>query len=242
MKILHALLFLLAVNSTLFADSWQRVYLATYPRSGNHWMRNLIEEATHVATGSVYIDREPPHLKKPFAWGGYAAKKGVEGNCRYPTEGEIVVLKTHYPVKPLTEFDLQPSSIVVRIVRHPIDAFYSHFLHAKKNTLPDDGIIPRWHVKKSVKNWKKFESYWNNQDNVFTIRYEDLLDHPHENFKKMMDAMGFDLSDEAIKRALDKFPPISGSQLKHLQDYRAKDLEFIWKKLGPYMQQYGYTI
>src|SRR5690348_10906431 len=89
-------------------EDWsKRVYLATYPRSGNHWVRYLIEEITHIATSSVYCDgdADKSHLGKPFPWGGYCPKYGYEGKCRYPTPDDIVVVKTHFPAVPAQEFD-----------------------------------------------------------------------------------------------------------------------------------------
>jgi Sulfotransferase domain len=221
-------------------EDWKRVYLATYPRSGNHWMRNLIEEATHIATSSVYLDKEPMHLTNPFPWGGYAPENGYEGNCRYPNPGEIVVIKTHFPAKPKSEFDLQPAVKVIRIVRHPIDAFHSHFIH-QRHKLPPEGKIPKWYVKRSVKNWRKFEKYWNKQPDVLTIRYEDLLNNPRFYFQEVLKAAGYNLREEDIKRALAKFPP-QGGVLIHLNDYHPEDLKFISRKLGRLMKKYDYKL
>ncbi len=230
----------LTFASTSDAEEWRRVYLATYPRSGNHWVRNLIEEATHIATGSVYRDFEPQHLKNPFPWGGYAAKNGCLGNCRYAEPGESIVIKTHFPAKPKSEFDLQPSVKIIRIVRHPVDAFYSHFVHQKQK-LPADGKIPGWFVKKSIANWQKFEKYWNRQSNVLTIRYEDLLTQPDLYFREILAATGYQITEEDIQRALTKFPP-QGGFLLHIEDYHPEDLEQISHQLGKLMKKYDYSI
>lgn len=132
-----ALILLTFPTMSTQADEWQRVYMATYPRSGNHWLRNLIEEATHIATSSVYIDsdggaNDVKHLDTPFPWGGYAAPKGCIGHCRYADKNDIVVIKTHYPSFSAVPFDLQPSLKTIRIVRHPIDSICSFFLLGKK--------------------------------------------------------------------------------------------------------------
>lgn len=222
-------------------EDWQRVYLATYPRSGNHWLRGLIEEATHIATSAVYIDKDPIHLAKPFPWGGYAADHGYEGNCRYPDSGEIIVIKTHYPAKPLNKFDLQPSVKIIRVVRHPIDTFHSHFLHHPNYKMPQDGKIPSWFVKKSIADWQKFETFWNSQENVFTVRYEDLLSDIHYYFREVLSAIGYRLSEKEINRAINKFTPHEGG-LKHLNDYHPEDLKLISKKLGRLMKKYDYRL
>jgi hypothetical protein len=238
--------FLISTCAYAKENTYQRVYLATYPRTGNHWMRNLLEEATHLATGSVYCDREPQHEKKPFKWGGYSCLYGYEGNCRQPEPGEIVVIKTHFPAKPKSEFDLQSATKVIRIVRHPVDAIFSHFHHQNlfrthKRKL-EDGKIPSSYVKRSVKNWKKFEKYWNHQSNVFTVRYEDLIDNPDFYFRQVIEQIGYPVVEEDIQRALAKFPPIGPSVVKHLADFKPEDLKLISRELGPLMRKYGYEI
>ena len=70
--LLLVLLICFGVQGKVTADNWKRAYLVTFPRSGNHWMRYLIEEATQIATGSVYQDMDRPvHLERIFPWGGY---------------------------------------------------------------------------------------------------------------------------------------------------------------------------
>src|SRR5437868_3632292 len=89
--------FFCVCQSMLFGEEWNVVYLASFPRSGNHWVRFLVEEATHIATSSVYRDQDFPHLKNIFPWGGYSTDQGYDGHCRYPTNDDPVLLKTHYP-------------------------------------------------------------------------------------------------------------------------------------------------
>jgi hypothetical protein len=173
-------------------------------------------------------------------WGGYSAKHGYEGNCRYPHLEDIVVIKTHYPAKPRSKFDLQPATLIIRIVRHPADAFYSHFLHCG-HQLPKDGKIPSWFVKKSIANWAKFENYWNHQPHVLTIRYEGLLRDIHFYFREIVAAMGYALSEEDINRAIEKFPP-QGEELKHLKDFHSSDWIAISQKLGHFMKRYHYQV
>lgn len=232
-------------QKTHFFDTYKRVYLATYPRAGNHWMRNLLEEATHIATSSVYRDREPVHRKKPFPWGAYSCEHGYEGNCRQPEPGEIVVIKTHFPAKPKMKFDLQPAIKVIRIVRHPVDSIYSHFHHQNllnhKRSL-EEGKIPSSYVKKSVKNWEKFEKYWNKEPNVLTVRYEDLIDNLQFYLPQIIAACGFSVTEEDIQRAIAKFPPIGTSEVRHLQDFQPEDLALIASQLKSLMKRYGYEI
>src|SRR5262249_43452350 len=132
---------LILMTHQCFTDVWKRVYLATYPRSGNHWMRFLIEEATHIATSSVYCDPDPPHLADPFPWGGYCVDNGYRGNCRYPQRTDIVFIKTHFPLFAAHRFDKKPSIKTLRLVRHPVDSIYSFYVYIHGGN-PPQKIIP----------------------------------------------------------------------------------------------------
>ena len=229
----------------------KRIYLATYPRSGSHWIRYLIEEATHIATSSVYCDPDVrgdingeviirSHLGKPLPWGGFCPKYGYEGKCKYPTPDDTVVVKTHFPAVPAQQFDRLPFMKVIRIVRHPVDSFYSFYVWSKKNN-PVLSKIPIEFLEKKVKTWKKFHEYWNGQENIITIRYEDFLSDPHKMLKIILETMKSKADEEDIKRALERFPA-KGVPLKHLHEFNAEDLAFIQMELGECMKQFNYTI
>jgi len=223
----------------VFADDWKRVYLATYPRSGNHWMRYLLEEATHIATSSVYFDADElnPHLLEPFEWGGYCADHGYEGNCKYADINDIIVIKTHYPALPEHPFDNKPYIKSIRIVRHPVDSFYSFFRYY--NTPYKS--IPKEFVVDFIHTWKLFQNYWNSQDNVLTIRYEDLIVDPEANFILVLNAIGYTLPNEDIIRAIKKYPPI-GYELKHVNKFSQDLLDLINDELKELMDQFNYKI
>lgn len=245
MRIIFLLIILASFNQTVIAkDKWNRAYLSTYPRSGNHWVRFFLEEATHIATSSVYRDKEPGavHLKIPFPWGGFAVNHGYHGDCCYPTKGDIVVVKTHYPAKLKTKFDLLPAFKVIRIVRHPVDSFYSHYQHQiSKNRHQKNGKVPRWYIERSITNWRKFIRFWDGKSNVVTIRYEDMLEDPRSNFQMIIDELGYVIEESDFERALEKNPP-QGQPLKHLEHYEKADLQFINDQLGPIMKKLNYSI
>ncbi|MDB6080972.1 MAG: hypothetical protein JWO53_244, partial [Chlamydiia bacterium] len=196
----------------------------------------LIEEATRIATGSVYCDKDQPvHLPTPFPW-GYTPNRGYAGNCAYPARGTIVVLKTHFPVLPLSPFDTLPYTKVIRIVRHPVDSFYSHYL--KGSSLSK---IPRETLQEFVSSWGNFQAYWNKKPNVVTIRYEDLYNFPRETLKQVLEAIGYRAYERDIQRAVAKYPP-QGGIMKYMKLFNKNDLRFLEQELRPYMNQYNYRM
>lgn len=231
------LVFPLFLCFALFADDWKRVYLATYPRSGNHWLRYIVEEVTGVATGSVYQDPDPPHLPHIFPWGGYSAPHGYEGSRRYPEKSDIVMIKTHYPALALRAFDGAPHEKIIRIIRHPVDSIYSYYVWLQKGRNVDQ--VPNAFVKSSVASWKTFQRHYNRQPNVFTYSYEEILKDPHTQFKNILKQIGYEASDEEIWRALEKYPPF-GTPLKHLSKFSPESLDLIYTELEPLLKRFGY--
>jgi hypothetical protein len=220
----------------------ERVYLASYPRSGNHWMRNLIEEATHIATSSVYRDPDPLHLPDIFPWGGYCCDHGYEGSSRYPVNGEPVVVKTHYPASGKTEFDQLPYKIVICIIRHPLDAIYSHHVWVSKQmNWPITYNVPRDVLSDFIRRWCSFHNYWDNADNVLTVYYEDLYQEPEHSLKIVLDAIGYTYTDDDIARAVEKYPP-TGSIFKYMDHYGTKDLKHVKAQLKPLLEKHGYRL
>lgn len=224
----------------ILGKEWNRVYLATYPRSGNHWTRYLIEEATGLATSSVYRDHVPPHLASVFPWGGYCADHGYEGNRQYPNRNQIVVIKTHFPVYKAS-FDGQSAKKNIVIMRHPIDCFYSYYLYLLgKNGTPAP-TIPKKTINRMVQTWKEFVVYWSQQPNTYFFRYEDLMQSPHLTFTSIMNEIGYQVEMADINRALEKYPS-KGHLFQYLEHYKKSDLEYIEKNLGDLMKRLGYTM
>lgn len=223
---------------------WKKVYLASYFRSGNHWLRYLLEEATHVATSSYYCDGDPQHFHLPSGWGGYFCKNGYEGTCRYPEPGEFVFIKTHYPSftpNPAPDF-LQPAVMTIRIVRNPIDSIYSwHLYSAQGNKVTPTQYIPRDKLVQQVEAWKRFQEFWDQKPNVLNLYYEDILKDPKTKLKLIFEVIGWKISDENIERAVEKYPP-RGSYLQHLHGFTQDDLKYMHGELNDLTHKHGYHI
>jgi hypothetical protein len=225
------------------AKKWEnRVYLATYPRSGNHWMRYLIEESTGIVTSSVYIDPDPQHLEAAFPWGGYCCDKGYLGQCRYPKEGEIAVVKTHFPAAKISWFDQLPYTQVIRIIRHPVDAFYSFYVWEQNyNQEPIEKMVPRERLCKYLRTWRLFQEYWDLAPNVLTIRYEDLYHNPAGYLQLVLETIGYQVTLDDVDRAVQAHAP-SGGLLKHFDHFTQDDLNLIETELADLLERYGYEI
>ena len=138
------------------------------------------------------------------------------------------------------EFDPKPGEITIRIIRHPIDSFYSLYVERHSGN-PPSRRIPKRLLLEFISRWKKFQRYWNEQENVLTIRYEDMLAEPEVMLKRIIQRVGYTFTEEDISRAIQKYPP-EGFPLKHLKNYDPEDIELIRKELEPLISMYGYTL
>lgn len=226
------------IQSLLLADEWKTVNLASYPRSGNHWVRYLVEEATRIATSSIYTDGHSDgdirHLEAIFPWGGYCANQGYEGNSRYPTEDDPVLLKTHYPLFAI-KAEPDPERTIC-LIRHPIDSFWSYYLLSGGD---NDNKIDKVIAQSYIEEWRFFYEYWEKQPNVLFIRYEDLLKNTELSLSNILHAAGYVFTEMDVKRAVDKYGPL-GNPLKHIEHYDAEAVELIKTELRDHLVRFNY--
>ena len=215
---------------------WDIVYLASFPRSGNHWVRFLIEEATGVATSSAYWDQDYPHRFLPFPWGGYCTDHGFNGTCRYPAQREPVIVKTHYPClpKPLRH----PAKRAICLIRNPIDTFYSFYVYKEKET---SNLIPDKIVCEYIRRWREFYEFWERQPGVLMVRYEDLYQDPYRYLAEMIQTAGYPAGPQDIERAATRYPP-EGGLLKYLAHFSKSEIDLIKHELRDLLLKYDYPL
>lgn len=151
----------------------RRVALASFPRSGNTWMRSLIESATGQQTGSLYTkDRIMPR----------------------DTEG--VVIKTH-------GFDACRFTHAIHLVRHPMDAIASYYRWNKdfrSGSPPEWGKFLTDNASYWVLHT---EHWLNTPCVTRRIRYEDLHRNPVALLLETCQWLGFEANEDLCRRAVE---------------------------------------
>lgn len=154
-----------------------RILLSSYPRSGNSFLRSLLEGETGIITGSD--SRPNRNLSASLLRFGFQGEGVVDDS--------VWVVKSHYPERyGFLSFDVDR---VVLLVRNPFDAIESYFHMAFTNTHdksldPSTRIAPSplaaiWEdfVLEEIKVWIRFHSWWKAQASrvpVLVTRFEDL--------------------------------------------------------------------
>lgn len=214
-------------------EGWKRVYIASYPRSGNHWLRYLIEEATGILTSSVYMDNKATdiyHDQLSKKWGGYYTKGGYEKNRKAPSLSESAFIKTHFPAHKATVFDTEAYTLALRLIRNPIDSIHSYFVYAHKPKKKWDSFL-----KNELKKWRKFHEYWDTQDRTQSITYESMIENPLSHLNAIL--LEQPLKD--LQRAIKKYPP-KDQPYKHLSHYSRKQKALVLLEVGDLLEKYGY--
>jgi len=232
---MYRIYLLLLLTASIFGEEWNTVYLASFPRSGNHWVRFLVEEATHIATSSVYRDGDFPHLPARFPWGGYSTDHGYKGNCRYPTHQDPVLIKTHYPYYTQTIRPFPKTTIC--LIRHPVDAFQSFHLYEQKGKRI--APITEEELLKFISGWRNFYEFWGKQPDVHFIRYEDLQENTALQLRHILYAAGFAFNDEDIERAVEKYP-LKKKPVKAFDLFDAHAIEKIKTELADLLKIHKY--
>lgn len=157
-----------------FLPKHGRIALASYPRSGNTWMRVLLESATGQLTGSIYKN------------------DGI--NSR---ESHGVVIKTH------AKDSFRYNKAVV-LVRNPFDSIDSYFALKRNYFNDSEiewedhvhqAVID---LRQHTLHWKQASC------RVLFLRYEDLKTEPSARLREVCDFIGAEVSDESLTTAVEE--------------------------------------
>lgn len=155
----------------------EKVLLVSYPRSGNSFLRQLLELHTNIITGS---DSRPNRiLSASLLSCGYLGE-GI-------TDNSVLIVKSHFPER-LGFIKFRVKKIIL-LVRNPFDAILSYFHMGMTNThdknLTDEAFESvRSEFERFLVNeasiWNKFHSFWIRMSKeygipIHFIRYEDII-------------------------------------------------------------------
>ena len=209
------------------------VWLASYPKSGNTWLRAFLANLMANSSSPLAFDEWPRFAvdeANPEYFSSVAGvssteldidqicslRENVHSKLSRMTDGRIFV-KTHnlagrFGVSHLQNWDV--TSAAVYIVRNPLDvciSFASHF-----GLSLDDAIDCLANVNMATGNdslfvseilssWSAHVQSWAavSQRKVLIVRYEDLLSSPRSSFKRIADMLELPSSVEILDRAID---------------------------------------
>ncbi|XP_002731982.1 uncharacterized protein LOC100368559 [Saccoglossus kowalevskii] len=185
------------------------VALASAPGSGNTWARSLLEKATGIYTGSVYRDRR-------LFYGGFHGEM-----VDYSYKNTLIV-KTHAR----GELASKEFEKAIVLIRNPFDMIVGELHrvysanHSVINSADDIFHHPDWkkHVYHRLEWWQGVPEVWLASGKpVMFVHYEDLLDDPVKEVKRMVEYLGLQFDDsraDCIKQGINTRLPVTDSDYK----------------------------
>jgi hypothetical protein len=190
------------------------VWIASYPRSGNTWLRLLLQA---YAIGPIQHLHELGRMTLELDWWMLRARaQGLDGNWVYHAGRQVqrrfrrtegfpgdLFIKSHFVLRPDHPL-LERSRCAVLVVRNPRDVLLSGVNYTELTTgqpVDDErayarrfiaaGGDPGW-ARHGYGSWEEHAASWSGADGfpVLTIRYEDLKAEPSREFRRVLEFIG----------------------------------------------------
>eukprot|EP00049_Salpingoeca_infusionum_P010630 m.183781 g.183781 ORF g.183781 m.183781 type:complete len:375 (+) comp14697_c0_seq8:90-1214(+) len=231
-------------KSPVTVNGIDRIVLASIPRSGNGWMRGLLEASTGVATESVFPEFNSSFHERSDAHG---AECGWLGNCSlvHSSHGSMpVVVKTHFPFTTQKQRDelllnrTSDAGAMTRLLipaRHPLENHEAWVRYVSEKVKFAE-VQPFQEFKDFVQQWALFHDYWFSLGIPMTVyRYEDLVLDPSATLKEVLVSTSlwdyYELEDDNIDVAV-SVPRLQAYKRKQFNapTRRKYDLAHMYKK------------
>lgn len=176
-------------------------YLASFPGSGNTWLRYLIEGVTG------YFTRGPDNDFPDMIQAGFIGNTEAEADL-----GTTILQKTHSDWR---HGKHNSSTKSILLIRNPIEATvtYRHFTFARKLGRTEDvhfsGINWRCHIYRCITHWMQETATWicrewraigrTSVGQLHVVHYENLVENTQEEILKMLDFMNHTVDPERLK-------------------------------------------
>jgi hypothetical protein len=214
-------------------NSQSIVWLASYPKSGNTWLRAFLANYLIAGTDPIPINDLGRIGFGDSSWPAYRDLADRDPNLM-PIEdllglrrkvleeiaqngADVNMVKTHHAKTRLKGQWLIPADLTrtaIYLVRNPLDVVVSYADHwgttlefaARHFGLPTNGIpASEKTVAQYLGNWSDHVRSWSKNENFRTLvlRYEDLLADPEEAFTKVVRHIGAPVDNTMLQQAIE---------------------------------------
>ena len=208
------------------------VWLASYPKSGNTWVRAFLHNLLHNAKTPANIDSIHEFCRgdtdaqwfeqltdKPYdqlSKEEQAALRPQVHALLTRTSADSVFVKTHHFLgedRGVPLISMQHTTGAIYILRNPLDVVLSMMDHygmtvdqAIEFMAQDNAHTGGGggHVLQVLTSWSNHVRSWTQTENpwLMVLRYEDMLDSPQKSFGRVARFLGLDPPRDRLKRAI----------------------------------------
>lgn len=193
------------------------IFIASYPRSGSHFLRFIILSALHYRKYHEF----------PSSFAGMTGIPDVHGNRLDLATKQPRIIKTHYPYDPRYRS-------IIHLVWDARDLIVSYFFFTstKKqlffDSLPKPPTLPEFvELFLQGKVWPgdlrhHTESFWKASEHTryICIQYERLISDPHAEIARLLDFLAIDLYGKAVDGLIEHTSFVNMSKLHEPQSAR----------------------
>ena len=206
-------------------------WLASYPKSGNTWLRCLLGaywrnglldiNNNHVASSdgaAAVIQAVAPMPRDPLNIEGELLLRPAGLMNLRASHKSPFLLKTHFAN--LTHTNCPPNippqltARAVYMVRDPrcvLPSFSKHFnfgLARSANAMADKHFVignTDTHCRQWVSSWSQHVASWSSETNfpVAVVKYEDLVADTAGEFRQILEFLGHEIDEDLLQRAVD---------------------------------------
>lgn len=245
-------------------------WIASYPKSGNTWARHfltsLIVDGARTKSGKlpeIIPDENFGRFYKPFLKQPVDATNNAELASVRPRvhrrlaerTQNFLLLKTHSKLgihngTPTVTLDVTAGAIY--LVRNPLDVAVTYSEDRKRGI---DGTIAAMNESgrvairlkdrsyEVVGSWSEHVASWTKpHDRILVVRHEDMLADPGAEFRRIVQFLKMDVSDDQLARALADSQSKSGSTGKWREVLSEEQVAIVVRKHQPVMKRFGYWL
>ena len=209
------------------------IWLASYPKSGNTWMRSIISALLYSVDGDFNfnllrkIDQFPEkkyfkYFIKDFSDFNGIKKNWIVAQDRINLDGKIKLLKTHqgkYTIEGDSFTNNDNTLATIYIVRDPRNLVQSISNHYAKSLEDSCEFLIEPKIIGNGKNYENkqgglftllgrwnehYRSWTTNKNNLLIIKYEDLIKNPRAQLEKTIDFLKKYLTFETDENKINK--------------------------------------
>ena len=219
------------------------LWLASYPKSGNTWMRMFL--SAYRNSGIVNINHTGPFAyddmakytyqvisPKPYTELAPEEMAAVRGayfvHLLNMGRGDRLFVKTHSCIGLLAEYPTIPEVFTeggLYMVRDPRDVCvsYAHHCQMSIDETIDFMLKPAATINHDTRyhalgTWEEHVKTWVDKDIAFPrhiVRYEDMVNEPKKTFSRVVEFLGWDVDKDLVDKSIEG---TEFSKLKHQEE------------------------